>query len=262
MLRYLCLFGIQLRTSALLGMQYRLDFVLDALMTLFWTASSLVPLVVLFHQRSDIGGWSWPQALLVVGFFTVLRGVIEGAIQPALQNVVELVRKGMLDFLLLKPADSQFLVSTSRFEIWRGVDVLAGALILVWALVELEHVPTPLQALSSLALLCGAVVILYSIWIAVVALALRVVKVDNLTYFFSSVFEAARWPAPVYRGALNFVFTFVIPLIVMTSYPALAIVGELEGRAIFFSLAGALVFALAARLVWLRALRSYTSAGG
>src|SRR5690606_13407988 len=151
-LRYLRLFGIQLRTSALLGMQYRLDFVLDALMTLFWTASSLVPLVVLFHQRSDIGGWSWPQALLVVGFFTVLRGVIEGAIQPALQNVVELVRKGMLDFLLLKPADSQFLVSTSRFEIWRGVDVLAGALILVWALVELEHVPTPLQALSSLAL--------------------------------------------------------------------------------------------------------------
>jgi ABC-2 type transport system permease protein len=231
-------------------------------MTLFWTASSLVPLLVLFHQRSDIGGWNWPQALLVVAFFTMLRGVIEGGIQPALQNVVELVRKGMLDFLLLKPADAQFLVSTSRFEIWRGVDVLAGFAILIWALVELRHVPTPGQLAATLSLLVGAIVILYSIWIAVVALALRVVKVDNLTYFFSSVFEAARWPAPVFRGVLAFVFTFVIPLIVMTSFPALAIVGELEGRAIVFSLGGALLFALAARLLWLRALRSYTSAGG
>lgn len=262
MLRYARLLLIQLRTSALLGMQYRLDFVLDAAMTLFWTASSLVPLLVLFHQRSDIGGWEWPQALLVVAFFTMLRGVIEGGIQPALQNVVELVRKGMLDFLLLKPADAQFLVSTSRFEIWRGVDVLAGFAILIWALVELGHIPTPGQIAATLALLGAAILILYSIWIAVVALAFRVVKVDNLTYFFSSVFEAARWPAPVFRGALAFVFTFVIPLIVMTSFPALAIVGELGARAIFSSLGGALLFALAARLLWLRALRSYTSAGG
>jgi len=261
-LRYARLLLIQLRTSALLGMQYRLDFVLDAAMTLFWTASSLVPLLVLFHQRSDIGGWEWPQALLVVAFFTMLRGVIEGGIQPALQNVVELVRKGMLDFLLLKPADAQFLVSTSRFEIWRGVDVLAGFAILIWALVELGHIPTPGQIAATLALLGAAILILYSIWIAVVALAFRVVKVDNLTYFFSSVFEAARWPAPVFRGALAFVFTFVIPLIVMTSFPALAIVGELGARAILSSLGGALLFALAARLLWLRALRSYTSAGG
>ena len=262
MLRYARLLLIQLRTSALLGMQYRLDFVLDAAMTLFWTASSLVPLLVLFHQRSDIGGWEWPQALLVVAFFTMLRGVIGGGIQPALQNVVELVRKGMLDFLLLKPADAQFLVSTSRFEIWRGVDVLAGFAILIWALVELGHIPTPGQIAATLALLGAAILILYSIWIAVVALAFRVVKVDNLTYFFSSVFEAARWPAPVFRGALAFVFTFVIPLIVMTSFPALAIVGELGARAILSSLGGALLFALAARLLWLRALRSYTSAGG
>lgn len=262
MLRYARLLAIQFRTSALLGMQYRLDFVLDALMTLFWTASSLVPLLVLFHQRSDIGGWEWPQALLVVGFFTILRGVIEGGIQPALQNVVELVRKGMLDFLLLKPADAQFLVSTSRFEVWRAVDVVAGFGILVWALVELAHVPTPAQLAATLALLVGAIAILYSIWVAVVALAFRVVKVDNLTYLFSSVFDAARWPAPVFRGVLGIVFTFVIPIIVMTSFPALAIVGELEGRAVFYSLVGALIFGMVGRLFWLGALRSYTSAGG
>ena len=262
MVRYARLLAVQFRTSALLGMQYRLDFILDALMTLFWTASSLVPLLVLFHQRRDIGGWEWPQALLVVGFFTMLRGLIEGGIQPALQNVVELVRKGMLDFLLLKPADAQFLVSTSRFEIWRSVDVLAGFGILGWALVELEHIPTPGQIAATAALLLGAVTILYSIWIAVVALAFRVVKVDNLTYLFSSVFDAARWPAPFFLAALAVIFTYVIPLIVMTSFPALAIVGEIEGRAVFLSLLGALAFGVVGRVLWLGALRNYTSAGG
>lgn len=262
MARYLRLLGVQLRTSALLGMQYRVDFLLDAAMALFWTASSLVPLLVLFHSRDRIGGWSWPEALLVVAFFTMLNGVVEGGIQPALQNVVEHIRKGTLDFLLLKPADAQFLVSTSKFEIWRGVDVLAGAGLLIWALVHLEHVPTIPQVLSTAALLGGAVTVLYSIWIAVVSLAFRVVKVDNLTYLFGSVFDAARWPAPVFRGVLSFLFTFVIPLIVMTSFPAMAILGKLSLPSLLAALAGAGVFAALARMVWLRSIRAYTGAGG
>lgn len=262
MRRYLRLLGVQIRTSALLGMQYRLDFILDALMSLFWTASSLVPLLVLFHNRDSIGGWSWPEALLVVAFFTILSGVIEGGIQPALQNVVEHIRKGTLDFILLKPADAQFLVSTSKFEIWRGVDALAGLGLLIWALATLGHVPTVGQVAAAGALLLGAVVILYSIWIAVVSLAFRVVKVDNLTYLFGSLFDAARWPAPVFRGVLAFLFTFVIPLIVMTSFPALAILGKLEARSLVLALLGSGVFAFLARRIWLRSIRSYTGAGG
>ncbi len=50
--------------------------------------------------------------------------------------------------------------------------------------------------------------------------AFYVVKVDNLTYLFESIFDAARWPASVFRGVLRVVFTFVIPLALMTTYPA------------------------------------------
>ena len=108
MLRYARLFGIQLRTSLLLAMQYRLQFFLDGVMSLFWTASALVPLLVLFGSRSSVAGWTWPEALLVVAGFTTLKGVLDGAIQPSLGQVVEQVRKGTLDFLLLKPVDAQF----------------------------------------------------------------------------------------------------------------------------------------------------------
>lgn len=262
MLRYLRLFGVQLRASLLLVMQYRVDFLLDAVMSLFWTASALVPLVVLFSRREAVAGWTWPEALIVVAFFTLLKGLLDGGIHPALQSVVEHIRKGTLDFVLLKPADAQFLVSTARFEVWKGADVLGGLALLGWALAALRLVPSAGAILLVLALLAGAVTILYSLWILVVSLAFVVVKVDNLAYLFESIYDAARWPASIYRGALSFVFTFVIPLAVMTTYPAMAILGRLGPAQAAGALVGAAAFALVARQVWLRSIRRYTSAGG
>jgi ABC-2 type transport system permease protein len=247
MTRYLTLLGNQLRVSALLAMQYRLDFVLDAVMSIFWTASALVPLLVLYGQRTTVAGWIWPEALLVVAWFTLLKGVLDGAIQPALTNVVEHIRKGTLDFLLIKPVDAQFMVSTSRFELYRGSDVFGGLCILGWALHRLGRWPSAWGALLAALLLVGAVVILYSIWILVVSLAF---------------YDAGRWPASIFRGVLAFVFTFVIPIAVMTTFPALAILGRLSAWRAIGAIGGAAAFAFAARRVWLLALGHYTSAGG
>jgi ABC-2 type transport system permease protein len=261
-LRYVRLLGVQLRASLLLVLQYRLDFFVQAALSLFWVAISLVPLIVLFGQRSNVAGWTWPEALVVVAFFTILKGILDGCIQPSLQSVVEHIRRGTLDFLLLKPVDAQFLVSTARIELWKMTDVAAGLVMLLFALQRLGHVPSGRAVLTTLGLLAGAVLILYSIWILVVGLAFVVVKVDNLSYLFSSIYDAARWPASVFRGALSFVFTFVIPLAVMTTYPALAILDRLEPLRTLAALGAALVFATLARLVWLRSLRHYTGAGG
>src|SRR5690606_29354492 len=158
------------------------------------------------------------------------------------------------DFVLLKPADAQFLVSTARFELWKGADVLAGLLLLAWALAEIGHLPSPLAVATTAALLVGAVAILYSLWILVVSLAFVVVKVDNLSYLFASVFDAARWPSSVYRGILSFLFTFVIPLAVMTTYPALAILDRIRPLQAGGALIGAALFSLLARAVWMRAI--------
>jgi len=262
MTRYLTLLGIQLRASALLAMQYRLDFVLDGLMSLFWTGSALVPLLVLYADRPSVAGWTWPEALLVVAWFTLLKGVLDGLVQPALANVVEHIRKGTLDFLLLKPVDAQFMVSTSRFELYRGSDMLGGLVLLGWALHRLHRWPSAGALGMAALLLFGAVTILYSIWILVVSLAFFVVKVDNLTYLFSSIYDAARWPSSIFRGVLAFVFTFVIPLALMTTYPALALLDRLSFTRAAGAVASAGAFFFVARRVWLFAVGHYTSAGG
>ena len=59
---------------------------------------------------------------MVTGWFILLQGVLDGAINPGLQAVIEHIRKGTLDFVLLKPADAQFLVSTVALRAVAGVE--------------------------------------------------------------------------------------------------------------------------------------------
>ncbi|RYZ40529.1 MAG: ABC transporter permease [Myxococcaceae bacterium] len=258
--RYLRLLGVQLKASGLLALQYRADFLAEGLSSVAWTFTALAPLFVVFGDRPSLEGWSFHESLLVVGWFTLLQGVLEGAISPSLTGVVEHIRKGTLDFVLLKPADAQFLVSTQRFLPWRAMNVLSGIGLFTYAFVSLGRWPSFPGLLASLVLLGTSVLLLYSLWILVVSAAFFVVKVDNLTYLFTSIFDAARWPSSVFRGALAMVFTFVIPLALMTTFPALAMLGRLPWTWLVGAVAGSVVFAWVARRVWLLSIRHYTSA--
>lgn len=260
MRRYLQLLSVQLRASSLLALQYRGDFLIDGLISLFWTATALAPLFVVYRERSSVAGWSFGEALLVIGWFILLQGVLEGAINPSLAGVVEHIRKGTLDFVLLKPADAQFLVSTARFLPWRAVNVVSGIGLFIYAFALLKRAPSLPGLFAALLLLFTAILLLYSLWILTVAAAFYVVKVDNLTYFFSSIFDAARWPASVFRGVLSFVFTFIIPLALMTTYPAEAMLGRLPVSSLAAAMGGSWIFAWVSRKVWLRSIGRYTSA--
>jgi ABC-2 type transport system permease protein len=258
--RYGRLLAVQLRTSFTLAVQYRFDFVVEGLMALVWLAIALVPLVVVFGRRPAVAGWSYPEALVVVGLFSMLKAVLDGGVMPSLNHVAEGVRKGTLDFILLKPADAQFLVSTARFEPWRLLDFLGSVGIVVLALGRLHRWPGPVSLGVGLMLFGVALLLLYSLWILVVSLSLRVVKVDNLSYFFVSIFDAGRWPIHVFKGALRVIFTIVFPLALMTTYPAQALLGTLTAPHALLAGVGGLLFALLARRVWQRSLRAYTSA--
>lgn len=260
--RYAGLLWIRLRASLLLRMQYRLDFVVEVLLTGFWIAAALIPLMALFELRTSVAGWKRPEALLVVAFFTLLKSVLAGAIQPSLNAVVEHIRNGTLDFVLLKPADAQFLVSTARFDPARIAELIAGLCILAYALHTGDLRPPPSAWVAAGTILVGAVLILYSLWILVVSLAFLVVKVDNLTYLFASIYDAARWPASVFRGVVAMVLTFVIPIAVMTTYPALALRELLTAREALIAAGVTAMFVIGGRLVWLRSIGHYTSAGG
>lgn len=260
MMRYVRLFFVQLRASMQVTMQYRAEFFVGAFMALFYVFWNLVPMLVLWSQRPTIAGWTLEEAALVTAWFTLLRAVLDGAVQPSLQAVVEHIRTGTLDFVLLKPADAQFLVSTAKFEVMNVFDALAAIAIAAWALMRLHYLPGPLQLATALALTFAGAALLYALAILAISAAFYVVRLDNLIYLFNSVFDAGRWPSSVFRGAWRILFTFVIPLALMTTYPALALLGRLAPLVALEALGGALVFVVMARLVWLRAIGHYRSA--
>jgi len=261
-LRYLRLLGIQLRASLTVGLAYRVDFLIQGGMSVFWAVQAVVPLLVVYGQRQSVAGWSFDEALVVMGWFVLMKGILEGAVNPSLASVVEHIRKGTLDFVLMKPADAQFLVSTAKFAPWRVMDLGAGVAIIALAFHRLGRAPGPLEVASALLLLACSIAILYALWILVISAAFYVVKIDNLSFLFLSIYDAARWPADVFQGTLRIVFTVVVPLALMTTFPARALLGTLAPSQALVAVAGALVFTTFARVVWLRSIGRYTSAAG
>ncbi|HEY1086589.1 MAG TPA: ABC transporter permease, partial [Archangium sp.] len=67
MSRYFRLLSLQLRTSALLAAQYRVDFIVDMIISLFWTATAVIPLFVVYGDSTKRGipGWSFGETLVV-----------------------------------------------------------------------------------------------------------------------------------------------------------------------------------------------------
>ncbi len=260
MTRYARLLLVQLRASLLLATQYRADFLIDGAIEIVWTSTAIAPLLVAFQGRATIAGWSFGEALVVLGFFTLLQAALEGAINPSLVAVVQHIRKGTLDFVLLKPADAQFLVSTARFYPWRSVNVVTALVIFVVAFRAIGRTPAFADCAIAFAFFAASVTVLYSLWLLVVCTAFYAVKIDNASDLFNAIFDAARWPSSVFRGFVRFVITFVVPLALMTTVPARALLGIIDVETIVGAIAGTIGIAVFARFVWTRALAGYTSA--
>ena len=260
MTRYWTLFVVQLRTSIAQAMAYRANFFIEGVMSVLWIGIVLMPLLVLFDKRETVAGWDRPSALIVMAYFLGVKAVMEGWVSPSLVSLVEKIRTGAFDYVLLKPVDAQFMVSSSKYEIWNIFDMLGAIGLAIYAFDERGSWPTTGELGLGLVLFVGGVLAMYSLWIVCAAAAFWVVRLDNLVYLLNAIFDTARWPIHVLRGAWRFVFTFVVPVAVMTTFPAMALLGRLDRDTALATLAGAGAMLVISRLVWRAAIRNYTSA--
>ena len=258
--RNLMVVGQLLKTSIGAQAQYRVDFLAELALALFWAAWHVAPLWIVFELRDAVAGWTRPEAMLVMGAFLILKAMLEGLITPNLSLLVERIRTGTFDFVLLKPADAQLLVTFAKVLPAKLVDVLAGVALVAWSIWALEPAPTVLQVATGVLMLLAGALAIYAVWLSVICSAFWWVKVDNLSFLFTSVFDAARWPISVFRGWVRAVLTFVVPVAIMTSYPALAVLGKLSLPAGLGAWTLALTLLVVSRWIWRRALRAYASA--
>jgi ABC-2 type transport system permease protein len=257
--RYLRLVRIFAGASISAQLEYRMNFVVNFVGSLLTAGGALFGLFVLYGDGQPLGGWSYREAMVVVGLYTLIQGFIGALLTPNLNSIGEGVRTGTLDFTLLKPIDAQFLVSTRNVNIFRLTDVVVGVGLIVWAVRQLPNVTTG-GLIVGIGLVAASLVMVYAVWLMLTTTAFWFVKVANLTDLFSSLFRAGQMPVSAFPGWVRLLFTFVVPIAFITTVPAQAIVGRATPGSALVAIIVAVLLVAASRWFWGFAVRNYTSA--
>jgi ABC-2 type transport system permease protein len=258
MVRYLKVLRLFWGTAIAAEMEYRANFLLSALSSVGNLAGSLFGLSLFYRNGYTFSGWSWQEALIVLGVFTLLQGMSASFLVPNLNRIVKHVQEGTLDFVLLKPISSQFWLSTYTFSPWGLPDVLFGLGVIGYAGIQLNlRVEDYIWSLIPLGF---GFMSLYSLWFMLGATSIWFVKIYNVTEVLRGLVEAGRYPITAYPASYRFFFSFVVPITVLTTVPAQVMLHRAEWEWVVGSGVLAVVLLCSTHLFWRFALRFYTSA--
>lgn len=245
-------------TALAAELEYRINFAIATLTSLGSLAGSLFSLSLFYQTGYRFQGWSWEEALIVLGVFTVLQGFSATFLAPNLNQIVKQVQEGTLDFVLLKPISSQFWLSARSVSPWGLPDLIFGFIMISYAGGRLGLHPAA-YLLGVVPLLFGGL-ILYSLWFVLGATSIWFVKIYNVTEVLRGLLEAGRFPMAAYPVAYRFFFTFIVPVAFLTTIPAQAILRQADFRWVMGAGILAIALLVFARNFWRFALRFYTSA--
>jgi ABC-2 type transport system permease protein len=240
-------------------LEYRVDFLISAVTALISFGAGLLVLQVMFRYAPSLGGWTFHQALALYGIYLLLEEFAGGFLAYNIGGLPELIRRGDLDFVLLKPANSQLQVSMRHFRIVGLPAYLLALGILIYAMIAMGSL-TLANVLLLVGFLVCAMLIVYAIWSLLHTLAFWLVRIDNISQIFFAFFRVARFPIGAFPGAMQIIFTVVIPIAFLTTVPASAAAGILDWR---LGIAAPVIAAIGLWLshrFWQYALRHYTSA--
>ena len=270
---YLAVFLTFARNSLVRDMTFRANFLIETVSSLLWMLVNLGFYTLIFEHTSSIGagtGWGKYPFFLFFATTLIINSLVHGLFMTNADEFSELIRTGSLDFALLKPIDTQFLISLQRIE-WSSLSNLVfGLMLLGYALCRVDYVPGPLPILLYPAYVACGVAIMYSLMISLAATSVWLGRNHTLYDFWFYITNLARYPMEIYDGRfgtpLRALLTFVIPVLVAVNVPARLLVKPLELNSAedwvlpVYAVAGAVGSLAASRWVFRKALESYRSA--
>lgn len=214
--------------------------------------------LALAESRSERQGRGALLALL--GVWRLINTFMAAIVWPNTQRFNTSVRDGSLDYMLLQPVSSQFLVSFSRMVLWRVWDIALAIILIVAGLTIGGDGVEPLQLANFLLLTVTGGLILYSLWIVLIACTFWFVKFDNNVTILQALLDAGRYPATVYPAWLRLIVTFIVPIAVATTVPLQALRGELLWWQVLMFVGISAASLIISRSVWLAGVRRYSGA--
>jgi ABC-2 type transport system permease protein len=260
MMHLLRLLGVFYRTSVQTDMEYRADFFTRVAASLLGLLTTMGGLAIAFQYTSHLKGWSFPQVMVLLAVYYLMDGLIEMFIAPNMREIMNQVREGTLDFVLLKPVSAQFMATFRTLNIWRAANVMVGAGLAAYTLRQLSLAVGPGEGLAFAVTLAAGLAVVYSFWLALVTLTFWFVKLDNVEQVIWQAFEAGRYPVEIYPAWLRAGLTYVIPVAFIITVPAQALAGRLDAGFVLVAVAVGIGAVVASSAFWRFGLRHYTGA--
>jgi ABC-2 type transport system permease protein len=259
-LAYLRMLGVFYRTSIQADMEYRVDFFARVIASLLGLLTTVGSLSIAYGYTDNLRGWTFAQAMVLLSVYYLMDGLVEMFIGPNMRQIASQVREGTLDFILMKPVNSQFMASFRLLNVWRAANALVGLGLSVYTISRLSISMGPIQALAFALTVLVGLSIIYAFWLILVTLTFWFVRVDNIEQIVWQAFEAARYPIEIYPAWLRSTLTYLVPVVFIVTVPASALAGRLSGTTLLAALAVGAALLIGASAFWRFGLRSYTGA--
>jgi ABC-2 type transport system permease protein len=260
--RYGGLYRVLLRNSLMRDMQFKANFILWIFVEMLWFAMQLAFMSVIYSHTDAIAGWTKWQVVLLVGCSHFVQQIFTAFFLSNMTEFGENIRTGRLDFLLLLPVNTRFLLSVRRMDPGALVNAATAIAVIVYALRQLGHVPGLMACVGFLICCVAGVLVHYSLTYLLACIAFWTVRAQGIVWGYYNLFNLARLPESAFpRGNFRRVFTFVLPILLVANVPAKVLLGTME------SISGPLLLLLmsgvclgASEIMWRWSLAHYNSA--
>ena len=262
MRRYIDIYAIMLRNSLIRELSFKANFILWMLVEVLWFCGQIIFFSIIFSNVNRIGDWTKWEVVLLIGTHQIIAQLFQAFFFVNVANIPELVRTGKLDSLLVLPIDSQFAVSTKQFGLDSVVNAIVGAVVVCFSLAQLQTTPSPLAVLLYLVAICFGIAVHYSIMLSLAAVSFWIIRAQGLVYGYFNFLNIARYPDSIYPRLFKFIFSWIVPVVVVSNVPARVLAKSFDqpwGFMLKLVVASTL-FSCLARSFWSFALRRYSSA--
>ena len=196
-----------------------------------------------------------------IAFFFLTFNLIDIASQFLFREVYRfrpLIISGAFDLVMVKPISALFR------SLMGGADLLdlitLPPLLVGIFLVARTLNPTTIEVFYYLILLANGLVIAAAFHIAVLSLAVITLEIDHTIMIYRDTSNLGRFPIDIYKEPLKSVLTFFIPIGIMISLPAKALIGLVSIKGVLGAILLGLVLLSLSLKFWNFALKRYTSA--
>lgn len=194
LVRYLKLTGLMMRNCLVREMQFKANFLVRLFTEMMWLVMQFIYIQVMYGQTGDIAGWSKWDMVVLMGTNHVITQLFEGFFYDNCVRLTDQIRQGDLDFNLIKPINTQFLVSIRYTDYASIGNSTIGLVIILFAMGKLGISVSLGGAVLFAALIINSILIYYSILFVLSVWTFWIGRSNNLLELYWQFGQFSRYP--------------------------------------------------------------------